>query len=288
MNRNQLSLMTFPMELDILLGKMRVADTLQLAKNAGIPYVDLMGVNQKKLVLYQQAVIQTDVRVCCYITAISFFGEKDILKKQIVNELETAAALQAKLLMIVPYSGGKDLKLAQTMNKQEVRKKMIDGFRLAVHLGEQKAIPVCFETTPRPELYLSGTKDCKAVLDSVPGLGLVFDTANMLPAGDEPLEAYEELKSYIVHVHLKDVALKPCSRPPKYAECSHDGKMMRCVIWGTGVIPVGDIYHRMLEDGYHGNFAIEYAHPKGLVCGIKRHQEQLQHFLCSKAMQMSS
>lgn len=287
MNKNQLSLMTFPMALDILLGRMRVADTLQLAKNAGIPYVDIMGVNQKKRALYQHAVIQTDVHVCCYITSISFFEEKDIVKKRIVHELETAAALQAKMLMIVPYSGGKDLMLARTMDEQAVRKKMIDGFRLAVHMGEQKAIPVCFETTPRPELHLSGTKDCRKVLDSVPGLGLVFDTANMLPAGDAPLEAYEELKNYIVHVHLKDVALKSCNRPPKFAECSHDGKIMTCSVWGTGVIPVGDIYHRMLEDGYHGNFAIEYAHPKGLVCGIERHQEQLQRFLCSTVMQMN-
>lgn len=285
MNKNQMSLMTFPMALDVLLGKMRVADTLQLAKNAGIPYVDLMGINQKKLALYQQAIVQTNVRVCCYIASVSFFEEKNTMKKQIVHGLETAAALQAEMLMIVPYSGEKDLIQARTMDDQAVRKKMIDGFRLAVHMGEQKAIPVCFETTPRPELHLSGTKDCKKVLDSVPGLGLVFDTANMLPAGDDPLEAYKELKSYIVHVHLKDVALKSSKRPPKSAECSHDGKIMRCVVWGTGVIPVGDIYHRLLEDGYHGNFAIEYAHPKGLVCGIRRHQEQLQHFLRSTVMQ---
>lgn len=209
------------------------------------------------------------------------------MKKQIVSGLEMAAELQAKKLMIVPYSSERDLTLARTMDEQTIKKKMIDGFRLAVNMGKQRAIPVCFETTPRPELCLSGIKDCKEVLDSVPGLGLVFDTANMLPVGDDPLEAYEELKSYIVHVHLKDVALKFSSRPPKSAECSHDGKIMKCVVWGTGVIPVGDIYHRMLEDGYHGNFAIEYAHPQGLVCGIKKHQEQLQHFLCSTEMQIN-
>ncbi len=284
MKTERLILMTFPMALDILLGRMRVADTLRLAKNAGIPYVDLMGVDQKKLPLYQQAIAQTDVQVCCYITSISFFKETDVLKTLIERELETAAALQANMMMIVPYMGGKDLKLAGAMAEQDVRQKMIDGFRLAVQMGRQKAIPICFETTPRPELRLSATSDCKAVLDAVPGLGLVFDTVNMLPAGDDPLEAYEKLKSYIVHVHLKDVALKPSSRPPKFAECTRDGKIMQCVVWGAGVIPVGDIYRRLLKDGYQGNFAIEYARPQGFACGIEKHQEQLRHFLSSPVM----
>lgn len=284
MKKDRLSLMTFPMSLDILLGKMQTADTLKLAKNAGISFVDLMGVSKKKLPLYQQAIAQTDVHVCCYIASISFFKERNVLETMIENELETAAALQAKMLMIVPYAGSKDLKLARAMAEDTVRQKMIDGFRLAVQMGSQKAIPICFETTPHAELRLSATSDCKAVLDAVPGLGLVFDTANMLPAGDDPFEAYEKLKSYITHVHLKDVALQSSSRRPQFAECSHDGRIMQCVVWGTGVIPVGDIYRRLLEDGYQGDFAIEYVHPQGFVCGIEKHEEQLQHFLSSTVM----
>jgi len=286
MNKYQLSLMTFPMALDLLIGRMRVADTLLLAKNADIPYVDLMAVSKKKLHLYQQAIKQTNVHVCCYIASMSFLEEEDIVKAQIQSGIETAMALQAKMLMIVPYSGAKELMLARTMTEQDVRQKMIDGFRLAVQRGRQKGISICFETTPHPELHLSGTADCKMVLDSVPNLGLVFDTANMLPAGDDPVDSYEKLKKYIVHVHLKDVALRIGKQPSKYAECSHDGKVMQCVVWGTGVIPVGDIYHRMLKDGYQGSFAIEYVHPKGLVCGISKHQEQLDKFLCSTEMQM--
>lgn len=76
MNKNQMSLMTFPMALDILFGKMRVADTLQLAKNADIPYVDVMHVSKRKLPLYQQAISQTNVRVCCYIASMSFLNRK--------------------------------------------------------------------------------------------------------------------------------------------------------------------------------------------------------------------
>lgn len=285
MNRSKLSLMTFQMGLEVFLRKMTITDTLKLAKDAGVPCVDLMGVGGKNLPLYQQAMVQTNVRVCCYITSISFFGEKDAMKAQIERDLETAAALQAKMLMIVPYAGGKDLTLAETMAEQDVRQKMIEGFRLAVALGEKRSIPVCFETTPHHELRLSGTADCKAVLDAVPGLGFVFDTANMLPAGDDPLEAYETLKSYIVHVHLKDVALQPCKRPSKYAESSHDGKIMKCVVWGEGVIPVGEIYRRLQRDGYQGFYAIEYARPKGILSGFEKHKAQLDRFLHSTVME---
>lgn len=39
----------------------------------------------------------------------------------------------------------------------------------------------------------------------------------------------------------------------------------------------------MKQDGYFGVYAIEYVHPTGLVCGMKKHKEQLCKFThCTK------
>ena len=49
-------------------------------------------------------------------------------------------------------------------------------------------------------------KDCRALLDRVPGLGLIFDTGNFRvddPGSDE-LAAYESLKDRMLRVHVKD------------------------------------------------------------------------------------
>ncbi len=278
-NRNRMSLMTFPIALDLIFKRMRIADTLKLAANAGIPYVDIMNITEEKLAEYRAAMEATQVKIYCYIVSISFFREPQVMSGQITDCLKMAKALEAQMLMIVPYKGDKDLTLAKTLGREATRQKMIDGFRLAVRLGEQYSIPVCFETTPHDELCLSGTEDSKAVLDAVSGLGLVLDTANMLPHGDDPVEAYETLKSYMVHVHLKDVVLDKRRVASKHSEHSSDGWQMRCTVWGDGMIPISTLYQKMLADGYKGYFAIEYVHPNGLICGMEKHATQLQRFL---------
>lgn len=110
-------------------------------------------------------------------------------------------------------------------------------------------------------------------------MGLVFDTANMLPHGDDPLESYEALKDRIVHVHLKDVALvnaKPSLIEPEVAA---DGRLMRGTVFGNGAIPVKEIYDRMRADGYSGTFAIEYIRPKADCCSLQAHESHLNAYI---------
>lgn len=117
------------------------------------------------------------------------------------------------------------------------------------------------------------------MLDRVPQLGLVFDTANMLPHGDETLAAYEALKDRIIHVHLKDVALLN-ERPSLFQrEVAADGRLMKATLFGQGVIPVKEVYDRMVADGYTGTFAIEYIRPKEAYCSCQEHSDHLRSFL---------
>lgn len=257
------SLMTFSMAKDLSRKTMTIKDTLQMAADAGIPYVDIMRINQGQTAEYRTAMKETGVNVYCYTAVISFFEKVEKISFNLDKELQIAISLGAKLFMIVPFYFMVDEMKAKKLSREQVRQYMKKGFGLAVEKGHRAGIPVCFETTPQDELCLSGTEDCRWMLEQVPGLGLVFDTANMLPHGDKTLEAYEVLKSYIVHVHLKDVELRKPGLSLLPKEHTPDGKVMQGTVFGEGVVPVREVYERMQDSGYHGCFAIEYIHPAG-------------------------
>jgi sugar phosphate isomerase/epimerase len=279
MNRDRISLMTFPLQMDVLCKKMTLTETLRLAADAGLPTIDLYGTGKGELLRYQQAMAETGVGVYCYITALSFFSGEQALLRGLHRELSKAKALGAKLFMIVPYLPVIDRRRAAHLGRAATLDRMVQGFALAVAAGQAYGLTVCFETTPQDAICLSGAEDCLYVLERVPGLGLVFDTANVLPHGDEPLAALERLRPYIIHVHLKDVALVPRPFSLLDQECSADGRLMEVVVWGKGVVPIQAIYDRLIFSGYDGKFALEYARPQAVPCPLAVHAQQVSRFL---------
>ena len=279
MGNERFSLMTMNLAKELIRGSMTVEDTLRLAAEEGIPYVDVIRVSPKELGVYQKAMTATGVKVYCYICYVSLFSEEKTIRKALEKELCIARSLQAKKVMIVPYYPVVDHRKAKKLGREQTLETLVRGFQIAVAMGREYGLDVCFETTPQEDIRLSGTEDCRYVLERVPGLGLVLDTANMLPHGDEPLTAYEALKKYIVHVHLKDVTLHKARPSPFPDERSADGRRMQLVAIGDGVIPVREIYRRMLVEGYEGVFSIEYARPKNGICTLQEHAEQIKKHL---------
>lgn len=264
MKNTPFSLMTFMLEIDVMLKKLTIKECLLLAKNEGIPYVDVMDPSPKRVAEYSKAIEETGVKTACYICKVSFFSNDETkIKEVLAAGLRNAAALGAKLFMIVPVDPMKDEKICGKLGKETVRERLKKYFSLAIRLAEDTGIKVCFETTPQDYTSLSGIADCRWILEQVSELGLVYDTANMLPYGDDPLEYYEALKKYIVHVHVKDVALSKMTwvERLRHAEHSKDGQTMLCCVSGQGVIPLKEILRRMERDGYKGTYALEYSHP---------------------------
>ena len=277
LDRSRLSLMTFSLAADLLTRKLSIEDTLRLAAETGVPAVDLLNIRAKDIPAYITAMTAAGVSVDCYIANIPFFASDSKIKEALERQMSIASALRASLFMIVPYGIPTEFKTAQRLGKTAVRERMIAGFRAAVKEGKKRGMTVCFETTPHDELALSSAEDCRYILNAVDGLKLVFDTANMLPAGETPTDYYERLKEYIVHVHLKDVLLTR-GKTTFLDELAADGRKMNCCVWGEGEIPIAALYERMLRDGYNGSFAIEYARPSG-VKPLKDHIKQLtDHF----------
>lgn len=277
-----ISLMTFPMDIDVAMGKLTIPDILSAAGEVGLSAVDVMNLSGKRLEEYKAALLETGIRPCCYIGSVSFFsGDPGKIEAVLKRHLEAAVALGAQRFMIVPVNPQRDRKICEKLGKAQVQALLKRYFSFAVSLGDRVGMPVCFETTPQDYTCLSGTEDCRWILQQVPGLGLVYDTANMLPHGDDPLEYYEALKSSIVHVHVKDVAL---SRPTWkdrlfHSEQTQDGLAMKCCLTGSGVIPIREILKRMQQDGYSGMYALEYSHPANYPADRDAHIRRLREHL---------
>lgn len=98
------------------------------------------------------------------------------------------------------------------------------------------------------------------LVDEVPGLKLVFDTANPVfqmdrskPEEDgsfpwqDPLEFYQKVREHVVHIHIKD-----CTNPP-----AGETEPAEYTLPGEGQGKVREILTALKDDGYTGGLAIE-------------------------------
>ncbi len=103
------------------------------------------------------------------------------------------------------------------------------------------------------------------ISQSVPELGIAFDTGNFRYSCEDVLEAYDALKDRIVHVHLKDRMYRTDNKSDiddtKYAgdiAVAMDGVQMYSCAVGDGHIPIAQVINKLKAKGYDGVYAIEH------------------------------
>jgi sugar phosphate isomerase/epimerase len=79
-------------------------------------------------------------------------------------------------------------------------------------------------------------------------LRLLYDTANTLAAGDDPLAVLEQVKHRVAVVHVNDIRRAGYFEP--------------CLL-GTGVAPVKEIFARLVQNGFDGWISVEEASKTG-------------------------
>jgi sugar phosphate isomerase/epimerase len=80
------------------------------------------------------------------------------------------------------------------------------------------------------------------------GLRLLYDTANTLGAGDDPLAVLEQVKDRVSVVHVNDIRRAGYFEP--------------CLL-GTGVAPVQEIFTVLVQNGFDGWVSVEEASKTG-------------------------
>jgi sugar phosphate isomerase/epimerase len=80
------------------------------------------------------------------------------------------------------------------------------------------------------------------------GLQLLYDTANTLAAGDDPLAVLAQVKHRVAVVHVNDIRRAGYFEP--------------CLL-GTGVAPVKEIFAALVQNGFDGWVSVEEASKTG-------------------------
>lgn len=259
---NTLSLMTFSMLKDAFHQQMDAETLCQVAAENGMSAMDLMTIDP---VVYGKerllaAMKNQGIRCGCLIANISFYSHPERVEDELRAALELAAEFETKELMVIPgASDPEDQAACGKLTREQQLDSAVQHFATAVEMAKEYGIRIGFENTPHAFKYLASPEDCQYVLDRVPGLGLIFDTGNFRVADTrcDELAIYEQLKSYITRVHLKDVVIGDFET----GEACVDGQKIRAVVTGSGVIPIQELVERLIRDGYQGDFAVEYASP---------------------------
>jgi len=79
-------------------------------------------------------------------------------------------------------------------------------------------------------------------------LGVLFDTANCLALGDDPLAVLAAVRERVVAVHMSDIRRPGAFEP---------------VLIGTGVAPIEPVLHTLIAGGFDGWISIEEASHTG-------------------------
>lgn len=117
------------------------------------------------------------------------------------------------------------------------------GLRELGDYGQAKNVMVLMETHGD----VVRIKDLKAIMQAAKHthVGLVWDVANMWTVTREsPAEAYQALKKYIRHTHIKDARLV-------------DGKLQYTLL-GQGEVPVFEAISALQRGGYTGYYSFEW------------------------------
>lgn len=258
-----LSVMTFPMIPDKIQGLIDAETLCQIAVQNSLSCLDLMNF---ELQLYGRETLRNAMDAAglscgCIIAGVDCYTAAEQSETQIRAALEDAQFMRTDTLMIVPGQPS-DEDICQHMTRQQMLEIAVEMYRLAVRLATPLGIRVVFENTPHRCKPLASADDCQAVLEQVPGLGLVFDTGNMKIADTQAdaLDFYAQLKPYIVRVHLKDVVVGPFGT----GERCVDGQYIVPVVTGSGEIRMRELLEQIRLDGCPWPLVLEYSAPSSV------------------------
>lgn len=135
--------------------------------------------------------------------------------------------------------------------------RMVPYYRRAAEYAEARGVYMGIENHGGP---ISGDPElCAELFYKVgsPHAGILYEPCNLASAGVDYRRAFEVMKDYITHVHIKD-------------SYEIDGKM-RTVWLGTGVIDFRWVVASLEGIGYDGDFALEYeVHVEAPETGVAK------------------
>lgn len=120
-------------------------------------------------------------------------------------------------------------------------------------------------------------QELKWYADMIPELGISFDTGNFAYFGQDALEAYEQLKTRICHVHAKD--RKYAGRPDEEPLKAQDGRLLYPSAVGSGEMPMKEILTDLMANGYEGGVLIEHFGSADMMADMRQSAQWLRELM---------
>jgi sugar phosphate isomerase/epimerase len=131
----------------------------------------------------------------------------------------------------------------------------VEGLIAALPIAEQHGLQLVFENHSKPGVwdyadFSHPTDIFRAIVEGTAGtaLGINFDTANTLVAGDDPMPVLEQVLDRLVSVHAADTRTRGTLKP---------------TVIGTGLVPFAEIFALLRDSGFDNWICIEEASGTG-------------------------
>lgn len=274
-------MLTFPFGPEVVSRRIPFGSLCDLARTRGLTGFDMF---LGEIKLYGTSRVQRGLGtnglvLSSLIVTVAFLAEPQKIRAKIEKAIAMANRFRCKRIMIVPSDALTAKSKLEKLSAEQKLDHYVRGFSLAVDLAKVQGIEIMLEDTPTITSSLASAADCRALLDRVPGLRFVYDTGNMLVAGDDPIEFFHVVKDRISHVHLKDAVVVD-KNVKGIGDITVDGRKMQPRRFGEGHVPLAEILQLLADSDYTGRVAIEYTRPeKG--SSLARHSDQLDRFVTS-------
>ena len=248
---------------EIIGGTMSVGQWAREAAAVGLDAIDLSilfveGQDSSDLKALRQEIGSAGMKVAMVTTYPDFTNPGSEVRAREAARLErhitAAAALGAEMVRVTAGQAHPETDRADGLTWA------IEGLTGALAVAEKQGIQLVFENHPKPGIwdyadFAHPTDIFLSIVRATSGtaLGINFDTANTLVAGDDPLPVLKQVMDRLVSVHAADTRAQ--------------GRLQPTVI-GTGLVPFAEIFAFLQNSGFDGWICIEEASGTGRA-GVK-------------------
>lgn len=224
-----------------------VEDIVRCAEELKLEGIDWVSTYDRKPQDLRAMSAAAGLAIACHTFFLRSFPDGDWLGEA-RRGLDDAQALGAPVVMI-PTMQRPDLE------RLAFRERWIQALEQIAPLAAQAGVVLTIENFPGAASAFVTAADFHVAKARVPSLRLTFDSGNAA-GGEDPVASYQACAGDVVHVHLKDWAVR--SEPTEGFRPMLNGKYFRPALIGEGDMPTAAVWQAMGQAGYQGFANIEY------------------------------
>lgn len=264
-------------------GKMTQLDCVARAKEMGfdaIEFVDVDGAPDAEKQLENARKIKAEadrvgIEINAYAIGANLYQETEEAQEteieRLCRQVDVAEALGASLMRHdVCYALGKT---GNARSFDLMLPRIADAARRVTAYAEKKGIRTCSENHG----YIAQDSDrVERLFNAVAhdNYGLLVDVGNFICADEDPVLAVSRVAPYAIHVHAKDMLIRPEPIGPIGSMTRGGNFFCGCVV-GEGDVPVRRCLRVLKRAGYEGYISIEFEGREDCISGIARGRENL-------------